>query len=59
MKFSTIIASAAALSDSELFAQWKGNNGVEYQSPREETLRYAQWQKNKVIDAGRTFWKIM
>jgi len=53
MKVATILAgSAAALSGKELFEQWKVDNGVSYQSPKEEQLRFTQWTKNKnFVDA--------
>ena len=48
MKFCSLIASAAAVSDRVLFAQWKASNNVHYKSSADEAHRFAQWLDNKV-----------
>jgi len=45
MKLFALIAGAFASKD--LFEQWKETHSVKYASPKEETLRFDQWMKNK------------
>ena len=45
MKLFALIAGAFASKD--LFEQWKDTHEVKYASPKEETLRFDQWMKNK------------
>jgi len=45
MKLFGLIAAVSA--SKELFNEWKETQGVKYASPKEETMRFDQWMKNK------------
>lgn len=45
MKLFSLIAAVSATK--EMFEEWKTTNAVRYQNPKEETLRFNQWMKNK------------
>lgn len=46
MKFALALAASASASK-QLFDEWKGEHNVQYQSPREDALRFDIWMKNK------------
>lgn len=47
MKLFGLIAAVSA--SKELFQQWKETHSVAYSSPKEEALRFDQWNKNKAF----------